>query len=170
MHHTWTSSWGGNEQSIHHFPGLDVDTTDEWSAEKIPKQLQLLHSFLFSSACRSHDEYQKTADWLKSYTKHRPQVAIICGTGLGMLADALKCQDSFPYSDIPGFPQSTGTALNIYINVSIFIIIYNHYNYYKHLKVLCLKISQKCISFVYIQIVNVGKMCQKQTSNSTTCV
>lgn len=57
----------------------------------------------------SHDEYQKTADWLMSQTKHRPQVAIICGSGLGMLADTLKCQDSFAYSDIPGFPQSTGT-------------------------------------------------------------
>uniref|UniRef100_A0A3Q4GZU9 purine-nucleoside phosphorylase n=1 Tax=Neolamprologus brichardi TaxID=32507 RepID=A0A3Q4GZU9_NEOBR len=55
----------------------------------------------------SHDEYQKTADWLMSQTKHRPQVAIICGSGLGMLADTLKCQDSFAYADIPGFPQST---------------------------------------------------------------
>ncbi|XP_061543746.1 purine nucleoside phosphorylase 4a isoform X2 [Phycodurus eques] len=55
----------------------------------------------------SHDEYQKCADWLTSQTKHRPRVAIICGSGLGMLADALKCQDSFPYADIPGFPQST---------------------------------------------------------------
>ncbi|XP_023271881.1 purine nucleoside phosphorylase-like [Seriola lalandi dorsalis] len=55
----------------------------------------------------SHDEYQKTADWLMSQTRHRPQVAIICGSGLGMLADTLKCQDSFAYSDIPGFPQST---------------------------------------------------------------
>uniref|UniRef100_A0A3B3YQN8 Purine nucleoside phosphorylase n=1 Tax=Poecilia mexicana TaxID=48701 RepID=A0A3B3YQN8_9TELE len=55
----------------------------------------------------SHDEYQKTSDWLMSHTKHRPIVAIICGSGLGMLADTLKCQDSFDYSDIPGFPQST---------------------------------------------------------------
>ncbi|XP_062334166.1 purine nucleoside phosphorylase 4a [Osmerus eperlanus] len=55
----------------------------------------------------SHDDYQKTADWLLSQTQHRPKVAIICGSGLGMLADGLKCQDSFPYADIPGFPQST---------------------------------------------------------------
>ncbi|XP_052382991.1 purine nucleoside phosphorylase 4a isoform X2 [Oncorhynchus keta] len=54
-----------------------------------------------------YDDYQKTASWLLSQTRHRPKVAIICGSGLGMLADALKCQDSFPYSDIPGFPQST---------------------------------------------------------------
>ena len=64
---------------------------------------------------RSYDEYQKTADWLMSQTKHRPQVAIICGSGLGMLADTLKCQDSFAYSDIPGFPQSTGS---LDVNVS----------------------------------------------------
>lgn len=62
-------------------------------------------------AC-SHDEYQKTADWLMSQTKHRPQVAIICGSGLGMLADTLKCQDTFAYSDIPGFPQSTGKEIS----------------------------------------------------------
>ncbi|KAG5836340.1 hypothetical protein ANANG_G00253530 [Anguilla anguilla] len=54
-----------------------------------------------------HDDYQKTADWLLSQTQHRPKVAIICGSGLGMLADALKLQDSFHYADIPGFPQST---------------------------------------------------------------
>lgn len=56
----------------------------------------------------SHDEYQKAANWLTSQTRHRPQVAIICGSGLGMLADTLKSQNSFAYSDIPGFPQSTG--------------------------------------------------------------
>ncbi|XP_016090331.1 uncharacterized protein [Sinocyclocheilus grahami] len=54
-----------------------------------------------------HEDYQRTADWLLSQTQHRPKVAIICGSGLGMLADALKCQDLFKYSDIPGFPQST---------------------------------------------------------------
>ncbi|CAF89843.1 unnamed protein product, partial [Tetraodon nigroviridis] len=56
----------------------------------------------------SHDEYQKAADWLMSQTKLRPQVAIICGSGLGTLADTLTGQQAFAYSDIPGFPQSTG--------------------------------------------------------------
>ncbi|XP_044028064.1 purine nucleoside phosphorylase 4a isoform X2 [Siniperca chuatsi] len=54
-----------------------------------------------------HEEYEKTADWLRTRTKHRPQVAIICGSGLGMLADTLNSQDSFAYSDIPGFPETT---------------------------------------------------------------
>ncbi|MGH0156398.1 UNVERIFIED_CONTAM: hypothetical protein FKN15_057158 [Acipenser sinensis] len=55
----------------------------------------------------SHEEYQQTANWLLSHTKHQPKVAIICGSGLGLLADTLKCQESFDYSDIPSFPQST---------------------------------------------------------------
>uniref|UniRef100_A0A8C1R0K8 purine-nucleoside phosphorylase n=1 Tax=Cyprinus carpio TaxID=7962 RepID=A0A8C1R0K8_CYPCA len=63
---------------------------------------------LLNSGYCIHEDYQRTADWLLSQTRHRPKVAIICGSGLGMLADALKCQDSFKYSDIPGFPQSTG--------------------------------------------------------------
>ncbi|MGH0189570.1 UNVERIFIED_CONTAM: hypothetical protein FKN15_036540 [Acipenser sinensis] len=54
-----------------------------------------------------HEEYQQTANWLLSHTKHQPKVAIICGSGLGLLADTLKCQESFDYSDIPSFPQST---------------------------------------------------------------
>ncbi|XP_034023536.1 purine nucleoside phosphorylase 4a [Thalassophryne amazonica] len=64
-------------------------------------------SIMHSKEQIGHDEYQKAADWLMCQTKQRPQVAFICGSGLGMLADALKCQELFPYSDIPGFPQST---------------------------------------------------------------
>uniref|UniRef100_A0A3B3ZUJ2 Purine nucleoside phosphorylase n=1 Tax=Periophthalmus magnuspinnatus TaxID=409849 RepID=A0A3B3ZUJ2_9GOBI len=56
---------------------------------------------------KDHDEYQQAADWLLAHTKHRPQVAIICGSGLGMLAEALENQDAFNYSQIPGFPHST---------------------------------------------------------------
>lgn len=70
----------------------------------------------------SHDEYQKTADWLMSRTKHRPQVAIICGSGLGMLAETLKCQDSFAYSDIPGFSQSTGDHTHLYSHLTPSVI------------------------------------------------
>lgn len=40
-------------------------------------------------------------------TKLRPKIAIICGSGLGSLADLLKNCDAFPYEDIPHFPVST---------------------------------------------------------------
>lgn len=63
---------------------------------------------ILSMPSYSHKDYQRTVHWLLSQTHHRPKVAIICGSGLGMLADSLQCQESFKYSDIPGFPQSTG--------------------------------------------------------------
>lgn len=40
-------------------------------------------------------------------TKYRPKIAIICGSGLGHLADMLSEADSFPYEEIPNFPLST---------------------------------------------------------------
>ncbi|XP_067856860.1 purine nucleoside phosphorylase 4a [Heptranchias perlo] len=54
-----------------------------------------------------YETYQETAKWLQSRTKIRPKVAIICGTGLGPLAGALTNQETFKYTDIPNFPQST---------------------------------------------------------------
>ncbi|XP_078394285.1 purine nucleoside phosphorylase-like [Cetorhinus maximus] len=55
----------------------------------------------------SYEQYKATADWLLDHTNHRPTVAIICGSGLGGLADTLKDQIIFKYSDIPNFPHST---------------------------------------------------------------
>ncbi|XP_034267396.1 purine nucleoside phosphorylase [Pantherophis guttatus] len=55
----------------------------------------------------TYEDYKRTADWLLSKTKHRPRVAIICGSGLGGLADLLKDQVVFDYAKIPNFPQST---------------------------------------------------------------
>lgn len=37
----------------------------------------------------------------------RPRVGVVCGTGLGGLADALSGPVALPYGRIPGFPQST---------------------------------------------------------------
>ncbi|XP_007906868.1 purine nucleoside phosphorylase 4a [Callorhinchus milii] len=54
-----------------------------------------------------YETYQETADWLLASTKHRPKVGIICGSGLGLLAEALQNQESFKYANIPNFPQST---------------------------------------------------------------
>ncbi|RXM28716.1 Purine nucleoside phosphorylase [Acipenser ruthenus] len=55
----------------------------------------------------TYEEYKVTADWLRANTEHRPLIAIICGSGLGGLAEILKDQKVFSYSDIPNFPQST---------------------------------------------------------------
>lgn len=54
-----------------------------------------------------YEDYRETADWLLAHTNQRPLVAIICGSGLGGLADLLDNRETFPYKDIPRFPQST---------------------------------------------------------------
>lgn len=56
----------------------------------------------------SYEECKATADWLLTQTGVRPLVGIVCGSGLGGLADMLKDQVFFNYKDIPNFPQSTG--------------------------------------------------------------
>ncbi|XP_047211090.1 purine nucleoside phosphorylase 6 [Girardinichthys multiradiatus] len=61
-----------------------------------------------SSQCSySYEQYNETADWLMTQTEKRPKVAIICGSGLGGLAELLDDKIIFPYKDIPRFPTST---------------------------------------------------------------
>ncbi|XP_055990046.1 purine nucleoside phosphorylase [Sorex fumeus] len=54
-----------------------------------------------------YKDYYDTAEWLKSHINHRPQVAVICGSGLGGLTEKLTQKQIFNYSDIPHFPKST---------------------------------------------------------------
>ncbi|XP_076145815.1 purine nucleoside phosphorylase 5a [Alosa pseudoharengus] len=55
----------------------------------------------------SYEECRATADWLMAQMDVRPLVGIVCGSGLGGLAEMLKDQVAFNYKDIPNFPQST---------------------------------------------------------------
>uniref|UniRef100_A0A8C8JKX2 Purine nucleoside phosphorylase n=1 Tax=Oncorhynchus tshawytscha TaxID=74940 RepID=A0A8C8JKX2_ONCTS len=60
-----------------------------------------------SSTGYSFEDCKATADWLLAQTSVRPVVGIVCGSGMGGLADMLKDQVAFNYKDIPNFPQST---------------------------------------------------------------
>ena len=62
------------------------------------------------SSSYSYEDCKATADWLLAQTDVRPTVGIVCGSGLGGLADMLKDQVAFNYKDIPNFPQSTGES------------------------------------------------------------
>ncbi|CAL8324801.1 unnamed protein product, partial [Gadus morhua 'NCC'] len=55
----------------------------------------------------SYEDYEATAKWLGSQTEQRPKMAIICGSGLGGLAEQLENRVVIPYRDIPNFPQTT---------------------------------------------------------------
>lgn len=46
-------------------------------------------------------------EYLKTNTSSRPNIGIICGSGLSGLSKCLSKQQVFQYADIPGFPQST---------------------------------------------------------------
>uniref|UniRef100_UPI00398E7977 purine nucleoside phosphorylase 6 n=1 Tax=Pristiophorus japonicus TaxID=55135 RepID=UPI00398E7977 len=61
-----------------------------------------------SGGCRyTYDEYKETADWLLAHCRIHPKIAVICGSGLGGLAELLSDRIVFPYQQIPHFPQST---------------------------------------------------------------
>ena len=61
----------------------------------------------------TYEDIKSVADYLLKKTKIRPEVGIVCGSGLGGLADDLdedKEKDIFPYKDIPKFPETTGAV------------------------------------------------------------
>lgn len=56
------------------------------------------------------DEIQRVADIVSAKTKIKPKLGIICGSGLGQIADELDpvTKEVIPYENIDGFPECTG--------------------------------------------------------------
>lgn len=50
---------------------------------------------------------QEIAVFLLSRTKYRPKIGIICGSGLGHLAENVENSEKIPYEEIPNFPVSS---------------------------------------------------------------
>ncbi|XP_050312228.1 purine nucleoside phosphorylase-like [Anthonomus grandis grandis] len=55
----------------------------------------------------TYDMLQETVQYLQKRVPFTPKVGIICGSGLGSLAECLVDPIEIPYSTIPHFPQST---------------------------------------------------------------
>ena len=49
----------------------------------------------------------RAASVIRSFSRKRPTVGIILGTGLGKLAASIRNKVVIPYGEIPGFPQTT---------------------------------------------------------------
>ncbi|CAH1985583.1 unnamed protein product [Acanthoscelides obtectus] len=49
----------------------------------------------------------QTANYLKKHVSFTPKIGIICGSGLGSLADSVENKIEIPYENIPHFPRST---------------------------------------------------------------
>ncbi|XP_069701287.1 purine nucleoside phosphorylase-like [Periplaneta americana] len=55
----------------------------------------------------TYEDIQEASDFLLQNTRYRPKIGIICGSGLGPVAESLSGKDCFPYETIPHFPAST---------------------------------------------------------------
>ncbi|XP_059176384.1 purine nucleoside phosphorylase-like [Physella acuta] len=55
----------------------------------------------------SYDEVEQIAKFILDKVKCRPKLGIICGSGLGKLANSVENQEVIAYKDIPEFPIST---------------------------------------------------------------
>lgn len=55
----------------------------------------------------SFEEVTSIAQNILGRVKHRPKIGIVCGSGLGGLADDVQDAEILPYSEIPTFPVST---------------------------------------------------------------
>ncbi|KJS22594.1 MAG: purine nucleoside phosphorylase [Clostridiaceae bacterium BRH_c20a] len=53
------------------------------------------------------DLVDKTLNYIKENLKIMPQIGLVLGSGLGVLAEEIKNPVFLPYEDIPGFPVST---------------------------------------------------------------
>ncbi|GJQ76995.1 hypothetical protein Trydic_g15190 [Trypoxylus dichotomus] len=57
----------------------------------------------------SYKDLQDSKDYIQSFIagKYKPKIGIVCGTGLGSLADVLENTLNLPFEDIPHFSVST---------------------------------------------------------------
>lgn len=56
----------------------------------------------------TYERVQEIVAFIQTKVPTKPQIAIICGSGLGGLAELVSEKVVIPYADIPHFPQSTG--------------------------------------------------------------
>lgn len=71
---------------------MDFSSSNHQVQEKVEEKL-------------SFDELQAVADFIRKSTSIVPEFGIICGSGLGGLAEHLESKTIIPYKDIPNFPQ-----------------------------------------------------------------
>ncbi len=53
------------------------------------------------------ESLKKAADYIRGNIRYNPEIGMVLGSGLGVLADEIEDADVLDYGDIPGFPVST---------------------------------------------------------------
>lgn len=60
------------------------------------------------SSFYTYERVQEIVASIQKLAPIKPEIAIICGSGLGGLAELVVDKIVIPYADIPHFPRSTG--------------------------------------------------------------
>ncbi|MEL6309871.1 MAG: purine-nucleoside phosphorylase [Chloroflexota bacterium] len=55
----------------------------------------------------TQQDYETAITAIREHTTQQPEVGLVLGSGLGTLANEIESATVIPYSDIPGWPQST---------------------------------------------------------------
>uniref|UniRef100_A0A0M3I3G9 Purine nucleoside phosphorylase n=1 Tax=Ascaris lumbricoides TaxID=6252 RepID=A0A0M3I3G9_ASCLU len=86
-----------------------------------------------------YEDIEKVADVIKSKVnlKEVPTIGIICGSGLGGLAELVAEKQVLPYSEIPGFPQTKvvgheGNVVFGYLSGKYVMCIQGRFHPYEH--------------------------------------
>ena len=61
----------------------------------------------------AYEDVERIAKSVLDRVKCRPHIGIICGSGLGGLAEMLDDKEIIQYEDVEGFPVSTGMVILI---------------------------------------------------------
>ncbi|XP_076662031.1 purine nucleoside phosphorylase isoform X2 [Halictus rubicundus] len=86
-----------------------VNGHNRYQQLKRPTANEFLHTNVNNLQHSSYtfETLQESARFLLDRIKIKPKIGIICGSGLGSLADSLEDTQRFPYEEIPHFPVST---------------------------------------------------------------
>ncbi|XP_050405327.1 purine nucleoside phosphorylase isoform X2 [Patella vulgata] len=84
----------------------------------------------------SYEDIQLIASKVLKQTKHKPSIGIICGSGLGGLADIVQDAETVPYSSIPEFPVATvkgheGKLVFGYLEGKPVVLMRGRFHYYE---------------------------------------
>ncbi|XP_033207171.1 purine nucleoside phosphorylase-like isoform X4 [Belonocnema kinseyi] len=90
-------------------PFLDNKSLNGHGNLKRPNENEFLHTIVkhVNETTYTFEALQESAQYLLERVPFKPKIGIICGSGMGSIADSLTEKKSFPYEEIPHFPVST---------------------------------------------------------------
>ncbi|XP_051174610.1 purine nucleoside phosphorylase-like isoform X2 [Leptopilina boulardi] len=93
-------------------PFLGTESVNGHGQLKRPNENEFLHTLVKHAPHTSYtfEALQESAKYLLDRVPFTPKIGIICGSGMGSIADSLTEKQCFPYEEIPHFPVSTVTG------------------------------------------------------------